>query len=77
MVIDINNDGVSLFENRPTFFNSGTQSDLFRAFNSGGSDSIKDGSVITLDVDTKGGRDITVILYLEQIREPDLDEVVK
>ncbi len=76
LTFDINDDGVSLFTTPPAFNNDGAQSHLYRIFKPEGVDSIADSSVITLDIDNKGGQDITIILYLEEVRPPDPDEGV-
>ncbi len=76
LTFDINDDGVSLFTTPPSFNNDGAQASLFRIFKPEGADAIEDSSVVTLDIDSKGGHDVTIILYLEEIRPPDPDEGV-
>ena len=75
MVFDINMDGVSIFTTPPAFNNDGAQSELYRIFQTTGVDFV-DSAVVTLDIDKKGGRDVTIILYLEEVAAPDPDEGV-
>ncbi len=76
LVIDINDDGASIFTTPPSLNNDGAQASLFRIFKTTGAEVIADSSHVTLDVDAKGGHDVTVILYLEEVTPPDPDEGV-
>ena len=73
LVIDINDDEVSIFTQNPRLSAGQKQTDT-RSFSPNGAQRILSGSFITLDIDSVGsgeaGRDLTVILTLKELGNP-------